>query len=491
MRTTRPAWAFVAALALWLTGCAVGPKYQRAQVPTPPAWKTEEPFRAATPMDTLPKGTWWTIFADNDLNQLEAQAIAANQTIEAARNQLLQARASAQITAAGLYPSLNATPSLERQRISGNRPLNGARIAATPITQNVYSLPFNLNYELDLFGGVRRSVEAANAQYQSSAANLENVRLLVTSELAADYFMLRESDAEISVVNSAVDYEQRGLELVERRHQGGVASGLDVSQQESLLDSTRTQAELLRQQRAQYEHAIAALVGTPASSFTLAPKPMSFAPPTIPVGVPSDILERRPDVAAFERQMAAENADIGVAESAYYPSISIFGQGGLQSSGITNLFSLPSTVWALGAGLTQNILNGGRTRAQVNFYKAGYQASVANYRQTVLTAFQQVEDALAGLSVLSRAAETQQHAVDDAQTTLRIANDRYVGGIATYLDVITAQETLLTNQRLATQILGQQLVTSVYLVKALGGGWDSASLQAMRVTPNLKQAVTP
>ncbi|HET6935569.1 MAG TPA: efflux transporter outer membrane subunit [Candidatus Angelobacter sp.] len=281
------------------------------------------------------------------------------------------------------------------------------------------------------------------------------------------------------------------MQLVNNRHAGGVASGLDVAQQETQLNATKTQATLLRRQRAQFEHAIAALVGVPASTFTVAAKPLVIAPPTIPQGLPSDVLERRPDVAQSEREVAAQNAQIGVAKSAFFPSIGILGSGGFNSRNVGSLVSAPSAFWALGANVAETVLSGGRRKAQLDFAKSAYGASVANYRQNVLTAFQEVEDGLSGLGVLAQAAETQQQAVDAAQRALKIANDRYVGGLVTYLDVITAEQVLLDNQRLATQLLGQRLVTSVGLIKALGGGWDSSSLQAMRLNTTVKQALQP
>ena len=470
-----------------LAGCTVGPNYHRAPVPAAPGWKEEPPWRTATPQDSIPKGSWWAIFGDPELDQYEKQALTANQTIEVARTQLDQARASARITQSGLFPQATVGFTAQRGRLSGSRPSNGSTVLLSPVTQNTFSLPFNLNWEADIFGGVRRNVESANALYQSSAANLENVRLVITAELAVDYFTLRELDAEIAVVDSAVEYQQKGLQLVQNRHEGGIASGLDVAQQETLLNSTKTQATLLRQQRAQFEHAIATLVGTPASSFSVPVKPLALEPPAIPVGVPSDVLERRPDVAGAERQMASQNAQIGVAKAAFYPSIGITGTGGLQTSGVSQLLNVSSAFWALGANVAQTVFAGGRLHAQLDFAKSAYAGSVANYRETVLTAFQQVEDGISGLGVLAQAAQTQQQAVDAAQRALKIANDRYVGGLVTYLDVITAQETLLDNQRLATQLLGQRLVTSVSLIKALGGGWDASSLQAIHVNATVKQ----
>jgi NodT family efflux transporter outer membrane factor (OMF) lipoprotein len=439
-------------------------------------------------MDSLPKGQWWTLFGDAELSQYESQAMLANQILEVARTQLAQARASARVTQSGLFPQLSAGISALRARNSGNRPLSTTGV---PVTQSDVVIPFNLSWEPDVFGGVRRGVESANAQYQASAANLENVRLVVTSELAVDYFSVRELDAEIAVVNSAVEYQEKALRLVENRHSGGIASGLDVAQQETQLNATRTQARLLSRQRSQFEHAIAALVGVPAPSFTLPVKPLALDAPQIPTGVPSDVLERRPDVAQAERQMASQNAQIGVAKSAFYPSIGITAGGGFESRDVGLLFNAPSAFWALGANVTEVILSGGRRRAQLDFAKAGYGGAVANYRQTVLTAFQEVEDGISGLRVLAEAAQTQQQAVDAAQRALTIANDRYVGGLVTYLDVVTAEQTLLDNQRLATQILGQRLTTSVTLIKALGGGWDAASLQAVQVKTNAGQALQP
>jgi NodT family efflux transporter outer membrane factor (OMF) lipoprotein len=336
---------------------------------------------------------------------------------------------------------------------------------------------------------VRRGLEAANASLQETAANLENTRLVLTAELAADYFNLRESDREAGVVRQSVEIQQKGLDLVNHRHEGGVASGLEVAQQAALLDSTATQLQLVLQQRAQYEHAIAVLLGKSASVFSLAEAPFDKAPPAIPTGVPSEILERRPDVAAGERQMAFENAQVGLAMAAFYPHITLDGSGGWQSRNLATLANAPSIFWSLGGDLLQPIFNGGHNRANLALIRASYDESVANYRESVLVAFQQVEDGLSGLALLDQASKTQAKAVADSRRALDIANDRYVGGVTTYLDVITAQSTLLTNERLATQLLGQQMTTSVYLVKALGGAWDASEIQREQVRPALVQAV--
>jgi outer membrane protein, multidrug efflux system len=482
-------WFEVAALgaSMCLGGCAVGPKYQRPPVPAPPAWKTEGPWREAAPKDAIPKGAWWEIFHDAELNGYEQQLLAANQSLAAARNRLDQARSLAQVSSAALFPTLSADPNAGRTRYSGNRP--GSSIRTTTVTQNVYEIPFALNYEVDLFGRNRKNLQASNANLQGTSADLQNVQLVLTAELAADYFSLRELDAESQVVQESVKIQQQGMALVNHRHEGGIASGLDVAQQQTLLDSTVTQLYLLQQQRAQFEHAIAALTGSPASAFSVPVAPLNAVPPPVPLGMPSDLLERRPDIATAERAMAQENALVGVAQTAFYPQFTISGGGGFQSISLGSLISAPSAFWSLGGDLLQPIFTGGRNRANLAATQAAYQESVANYRESALTAFQQVEDSLSGLDSLSRAAETQNAAVADAHRALDIANDRYVGGLTTFLDVITAQSVLLSNQRLSTQLLGQQMVTSVLLVKALGGGWDASAIQNEQVHPTAGQIV--
>ncbi len=486
-RRLLPALLLMAATAAW----AGGPKkYSKPDVQTPANWQTPAPWAAAAPKDELPKGNWWTIFGDAELNQYEERALNSNQTLQAAVARLANARAFARVTQSGLYPELDASPSVARQRISGNRPNLATVTPRSPITQTVFSIPFTLNYELDLFGAVRNNVASAQASLQATAADLENVRLLVTSELAADYFLLRSLDSEIAVVEKVIAFDQQGLDLVNRRHTGGTASGLDVAQQETVIDQAKTQLALLQQQRAQYEHAIAALQGIPAPDFKAPVRVLDSRIPAVPLELPGQLLERRPDIAAAERRVASANAQIGVARAAFFPNIGLSAGGGVQSTAITSLFSAPSALWSIGASALEPLIAGGRIRARYQQSQAVYDEAVANYRESVLTGFQQVEDALSALNALAAAADSQQRAVQDSTRSLQLANDRYNGGLVTYLDVITAQEQLLANERLATQLLGQRVVTSVYLVKALGGGWDSSTLQNVPVKASLKQAVT-
>ena len=481
-------------------GCTVGPRYSRpaALIPAPDAWKTQPPWEQAAPKDAIPKGVWWQVYHDAALNDYEQQLLKANQSLVAAVDRLNQARSLARVATADFFPQFSADPNAVRERGSGNRPLNGAPPSVVngvpqpivPYTQNVFTIPFSLSYEVDLFGRVRRNVEAANASLQANAADLQNVQLVLTAELAADYFSLRELDAEYNVVQESVGYQRKGLDLVENRHNGGIASGLEVAQQATVLDSTISQLSLVQQSRAQYEHAIAALLGEPAPSFNIPASPLNATPPPVPLGLPSDILERRPDIATAERQMAYENAEVGLARTAFYPHITISNTGGgWESTSITNILNAPSLFWSIGADALQPILQGGRNRANYAAARAAYDESVANYRQAVLTAFQQVEDGISNLSTLSQALATQGEAVADAKRALDIANNRYVGGVTNYLDVITAQTTLLSSERLETQLLGQQMVSSVYLVKALGGSWDASEIQNEQVHPKGGQIV--
>jgi len=480
--------ALAASAILFLAGCTTGPAYHRPAVQAPTHWQAQGPWRAAQPAASLPKGDWWTIFKDAELNRYEARAVAGSPTLAASASRLQQARDVVRITQSGLFPQLSAGLTAQRDRVSANRPSTGAVPPSTAVTQSAYAIPFTLSWEADLFGGLRRGVEAANAQLQGSTAANANLRLILTAELAADYFSLRETDAEIAAVQANIALQQKALDYVKARHAGGVASGLDVAQQQTLLDSTRTQISLLQRQRAQFEHAIAALIGVPAPEFTLPVRALAATPPAIPVGVPSGLLQRRPDIAAAERQMAAANAEIGVARSAFFPDVVLAAGAGLQSRGLSGLFNASSTFWSLGVGAAEDIFSGGRKHAQLDFARAGYQATVSDYRQTVLNAFQEVEDGLSGLGTLADAAASQQRAVTDARNALQLARNRYDGGLDPYINVITEQENLVNAQRLADQIRGQQMVTSVTLIKALGGGWDASALAAVPLKTDSHQA---
>ncbi len=472
MRTACPPAA--AWLLLCLAACTVGPNYKKPVAEVPLAWKPEAPWRQASPSDALPKGSWWEVFRDAELDRLEQRALAGNQTLASVSAHLNQARALAAVAAAGQYPQVGLAAGAARGKNSADRPQSNYAVPNSSVVQNDFTAGFNVRYEADLFGRVRRSVEAARAGAERSAADLENARLVLTAEVAADYFSLRELDTEIGVVKTAIDLQRRALKFVADRHEFGAVSGLDVAQQQALLAATTTQLELLAKQREQFQHALATLLGVAAPAFTLQALALDLrlAPPAIPAGIPSGVLERRPDVASSERAMAAANAQIGVATAAYFPSVNLMPGIGYESNRISSLLSAPSLLWSLGVSVAQTIFDAGKTRATVNFAQAGYTASVADYRQTVLTAMQEVEDGITGLAALERAAGGAQSAVSSSQRVLDLANDRYAGGLVTYLDVITAQQTLLTNQRLAAQIVGQQLTTTVFLVKALGGGWD-------------------
>lgn len=479
------------ATVLFCAGCTVGPNYKRPTAPVPAQWEVTQPWREAEPKDSIPKTAWWTVFHDDELNGLETDLIAANQTLKVSIATFEQARATAAVQNATLFPQVSVNPSAGIERYSGTRPSETPVPVTGAATQGNYLLPFNVSYEVDLFGKRRRTLEAAQASYQASAADLENVRLVLTAELAADYFTVRELDSEIGITNRTVETLQKGLELVKSRHAGGIASGLDVAQEETLLNTTRTQAILLQQQRKQFEDAIAVLVGKPAPGFHLAARELTAEPPNIDTSLPSDLLERRPDIAESEREMAVANAQIGIAKAAYYPSVVLFGQGGWNSEHVSQLVNAESAIWAIGANVAEDIFTGGARRAQVQYSKAGYDATVANYRGTVLNAFREVQDNITGLQVLDAARRSQADAVDSSRRQLDIATSRYVGGLVNYLDVVSAQQNLLTNEQEAAIIQGQRLITSVLLVKALGGGWDAASLSAVQVKPQIKDVLAP
>ena len=474
MKRTRPALCGAALCAALLSACTVGPDYRQPHADTPPAWKTDSYWRVAQPSHAPLAPDWWLAFDDPQLAGLETQALAQNQTLAAASAHYAQAKATLANTSAQRLPEVDLNAQASRARISSNRPLTNFSIPNHSTVQNDLVVGPTIDYDTDLFGRIRREVEGAAASAQQSADDLANARLVLTTDLATDYFSMRELDAEIDVLNRSVDLQQKALDYVTAQHDLGAVSGLDVLQQQSLLDTTRVQAQLLLNQRAQFEHAIAALAGVPAPQFSIEPKVIAGTIPPIPLGLPSDVLQRRPDIASAERAMAAANAQIGVAKAAFFPSVALNGNIGWESTEFASLLSAPSLLWMLGTTVGQVVFDGGRRAANVDFANEGYKAAEANYRQTVLNAFQQVQDGIVGLSVLDGAAKQSHSAVVDAQRLLSLANDRYSGGLVAYLDVITAQQSLLTSERQDVQIRGQQWTLSVALVKALGGGWDAA-----------------
>ena len=462
----------LAGAALLLAGCTAGPDYVRPAVATPPAWKLEAPWRAGAPDDAAPKGPWWQRFGDPRLDALQQQAIAQSPTLVLAAARLEQARAFVRTASASQGLNANIAARATRQHISANRPLTNYGSDNFSTVQNDFVPLLVVSYELDLAGRVRRSVESAEASADQSVADLENARLLLGADLATAYFNLRATDIELDVVARSIALQRRSLDFVSARHDLGASSGLEVAQQQALLDTTLTQVDLLRRQRGLFEHAVATLTGTPAPAFELAPDIAALEPPTVPLGVPSDVLQRRPDVASAERAMAAANAQIGVAAAAYYPSITISPVAGFETRSLTSLFEASSLLWSFGATVTQPLLSGGRLSANVDIAKANYDATVATYRRVVLTAMQEVEDGITGLAALERADRQARAAVETARKVLDLANARYEGGATTYLDVITAQQSLLSAERLAAQLGGQRLLTSVFLIKALGGDWQ-------------------
>jgi NodT family efflux transporter outer membrane factor (OMF) lipoprotein len=453
------------------TGCVVGPHYQRPSAPVPAAYKELSGAGGQSNSQALP-GQWWQLFGDPRLNSLEEQIKVSNQNLKESEAQFRQARALVRYYRADLYPTVAAGASVAPQHVSDNRPPTSS-VSGTTYTD--LQLPGDLTYELDAWGRVRHAVESAVENAQASAADLAAVNLSLQSELAVDYFELRSADAQKKLLDSTVfDYE-RALQLTENRYHGGLASSVDVEQARTQLETTRAQNIDVDVQRAQFEHAIAVLVGKPASTFSVAFSPASQPPPAVPVGVPSPLLERRPDVAAAERRVAAANAQIGIAQAAYFPSITLTAGGGFESGGIGTLLQGPALFWNLGADAAETVLDAGRRRAQTEGAQAAYDQTVAAYRQTVLTAFQQVEDNLSALRILEQETRTQDVAVQAAQRSLALSENRYRGGVANYLEVLTAQSAALADERASVDILRRRLDASVLLVQALGGGWDAAS----------------
>ena len=478
--------------AVTLGGCVVGPNYSRPNVQAPSAWKEQPPdgWKAAAPHDEISKGDWWVVFNDAELNDLETQAIAANQNLQVAEQRVIEARADALAERSNLFPTVSGGFSPGRARTSGTRPLAPGS-SALAFTANTFTLPIQASYEVDLWGQIRRSVESANALTQRSVADYENILLQLKSDVASFYIMARYIDQELVILHNNIDLQQRALDLANVRHQGGVASGLDASAASTLLNTTQATYIGLGVQRGQFEHALAVLLGRPPAEFSLPDKPLHLAAPALPAGLPSDLLERRPDVAAAERLMASNNAQIGVNRAAYFPIVTLsFAAGGL-SRFLGELLDAPSLVWSATADATQPIYTGGRLSANLLRARASYAESVASYRQTVLTAFQEVEDGLSTLRVLEQQAAAYDQAIRSAQETVDISTSRYREGLANYLEVITAEEELLTNQRVADQILEQRLLTTIQLIQALGGGWQDSKIYTTAVPVPRQGAALP
>jgi len=461
---------------LLFAGCTVGPKYHRPAAEVPPAYKEVGDWKPAQPNDQNLAGNWWEVFQDSQLNALEAQVNVSNQNLKAAEAQYTQARAALRYQRADLFPTVGVAPSATRNKLSANRQPKSSQFNG--ITYTDLQIPFELSYQIDLWGRVRRTVESYRDQAQASAADLAAVNLSMHSQLALFYFQARMLDAEEQLLNSTVTQYEQALELIKSRFAGGIASDVEVQQAETQLETTRAQAIDVGVARAQYEHAVAVLVGKPPASFSLAPLPLTTPPPAIPVGLPSDLLERRPDIAAAERLMASANAQIGVAKSAYYPLVNLAAVGGFESGSATTLLSGPSILWSAGPSALFTLFDVGRRRAASDQAVAAYDQAVANYRQTVLTGFQQVEDNVAALRILEHEAQVQNTAVIAAQKYLELAITRYKGGVTSYLEVTTAQSAALSDEVTAVNILGRRMVDAVTLVQALGGGWNSSELPA-------------
>ncbi|MDT5279834.1 MAG: hypothetical protein QOJ20_1029, partial [Mycobacterium sp.] len=455
----RPA---IATLALLVAGCTVGPKYKTPTVPitdtfkeaTPVDYKTAGTWRPAHPSDEIPRGAWWQIFGDQQLDTLEDQLTASNQNLKIADARFRQARAMIGYQRANEFPTISVGANTSSLQDSAHQPYF---LIPNPPPEGELQLSFDLNYEIDLWGRIRRTVAAAREEAQATSADLETVSLSLHAELALDYIELRSADAQQRLLDATVKAYSDALRLTRNRLAGGYAPESDVAQAQTQLDMTRVQDTDIGVMRAQYEHAIATLIGKPPAAFSLPPTPLDLQPPEIPAGIPSELLQRRPDIAASERRVAEANEQIGIAQAAYYPSLNFSALSGFEGTSAATWFGWPSLFWAVGTSLTQQLFDGGRRHAQSEIARAGYDASVASYRQTTLTAFQQVEDNLAALRILGDEAQQQRDAVDAADTSLRIFTNRYIGGEDTYLQVVTAQTAALANQRNDVDIVRRRM----------------------------------
>jgi NodT family efflux transporter outer membrane factor (OMF) lipoprotein len=459
---------------LQFSGCTVGPNYKRPAAEVPPAYKEVGNWKPAEPNDQNLPGNWWEMFQDPQLNALELQVNVSNQNLKAAEAQYTQARAILRYQRADYFPTVAVNPSATRNKFSANRQPHSAQFNGVTFTD--LQIPFELSYQVDVWGRVRRTVESYRDQAQASAADLAAVNLSMHAQLALFYFQARVLDAEEQLLNSTVTQYEQALELIASRFAGGLASDLEVQQATTQLETTRAQAIDVGVARAQYEHAVAVLIGKPPASFNLAPLPLTAPPPPIPTGLPSELLERRPDIAASERLMASANAQIGVAKAAYYPLVNLAAAGGFESGSASTLVSGPSILWSAGPSAIFTIFDVGRRRASSDQAIAAYDQAVANYRQTVLTGFQQVEDNVAALRILEHEAQVQDKAVTAAEKYLDLATTRYKGGVTSYLEVTTAQSAALSDELTAVSILGRRMVDAVTLVQAIGGGWNRSAL---------------
>ena len=468
---------------LLLSGCMVGPKYVKPSVPTAPAYKEAAPdaykesgtWQVAQPADAAQRGEWWKVFGDAELNVLEPQVAANNQDLKAADARFREARALIRFNHASLYPTVATQPFAGGLRESTNRPYFNVSSAQGNGVGDIV-LPVDLSYEIDVWGRVRRTVSAAREEAQASAGDRQTVLLSLQAELAFDYFEARSADAQEKLLNDTVKYYEEAFRITTNRFEGGVAPKSDVDQARTQLEAAKVSARDITLQRAQFEHAIAVLLGEPPASFTLSDAPLDARPPAIPPGLPSELLERRPDIAAAERRVAEANDRIGIARAAFYPTISLNGAVGIEATSFANLFNPASLLWAIGPTVSQTIFDAGRRASVSEQANASYDETVANYRQTTLTAFQQVEDNLVALRVLQQEAENQHQATMAAQSAEQIFNNRYVGGLDTYLQVVIAQTAALNNERNDIDIMRRQMDASVLLIKALGGGWNVTDL---------------
>jgi NodT family efflux transporter outer membrane factor (OMF) lipoprotein len=472
-----------------LSGCAVGPKYH-PPAPQPPAavykesptqFKENEGWTIAQPSDSKLRGKWWEIFNDAELNALEEQLDINNQNIKQFFENFMEARAIVREARSQYFPTLAVAPAFSRSRTSGNlstTPVNttGKGTAIPQLQFTTYSLPLEASWEPDLWGKVRNTVHQSQYAAQVSAADLENERLTEQASLAQFFFEIRGQDELQKIFNDTVDADQKALDLTRALYETGIDDQISVVEAETTLQSAQAGATNVGIARAQFEHAIAVLVGKAATNFSILVRPMTVAPPPIPVGMPSELLERRPDIAAAERTMAEANATIGIAHAAYYPTLTLSADGGFESSAFTHWLSWPSRFWSVGTTLSETIFDAGLRRATVQQFVATYNSDLAGYRQVVLTAFQQVEDSLAEVRILSKEIQQQQQAVNSAQTFLKLELGRYETGVDPYVDVLIAQTTLLSNEQTLNNLKVQEMASAVALVEALGGGWDRSQL---------------